>query len=221
MRKIIVNILMLILPFGLLAQPEIKNVLLQIESNNTKLSAYRNLNEAQKLENKTGIFPENPEIEFNYLWGNPSVVGNRQDFSVLQSFDFPTSYGIKKKIANAKSEQSDLGFELQRKSILFQAKTICNQLIYLNALNTMLEKRLEHAKSIADAYKIKFEKGDINIIENNKARFNLLNVQKEVEANQTERAILLTELTGLNGGKAIVFNQSNFETVTLPLDFNT
>ena len=219
-KTLIYFLLLLFLPFGLSAQ-DIKNVLLEIESNNTKLSAYLNLNEAQKLENKTGIFLKNPEIEFNYLWGDPSVVGNRQDFSVLQSFDFPTSYGIKKKIANAKNEQSDLGFELQRKSILFQAKTICNQLIYLNALNTMLEKRLEHAKSIADAYKIKFEKGDINIIENNKAHFNLLNVQKEVEANQTERAILLTELTGLNGGKAIVFEQSNFAPVTLPLDFNT
>lgn len=220
MCKLLVNILMLILPLGLLAQTGIENVLLEIESNNTKLSAYRNLNEAQKLENKTGIFPDNPEIGFNYLWGNPAGVGNRQDFSISQSFDFPTSYGIKKKIANAKNTQSDLDFELNRKSILFQAKTICNQLIYLNALNVMLGKRLDDAGNIAKAYKIKFESGDINIIENNKARFNLLNTQKELEANRTDREALLAELTGLNGGKTIDFDQSNFTSVTLPPDFN-
>lgn len=221
MRKIIVNFLMLILPFGLLAQPEIENILLEIESNNTKLSAYQNLNEAQKLENKTGIFLENPEIRFNYLWGNPAAIGNRQDFSISQSFDFPTSYGIKKKIANAKNKQADLNFELQRKSILFQAKTICNQLIYLNALSAMLKKRMEHAEGIATAFGIKFKKGDINIIENNKARFNLLNAKKKQEANKTEHEILLAELTGLNGGKTIVFEQNTFTEVILPIDFNT
>lgn len=220
MHKIIVNILILILPFGLLAQTDIKNVLLEIESNNTTLRAYQNLNEAQKLQNKTNIFLENPEVGFNYLWGNPSTIGNRQDFSISQSFDFPTSYGIKRKIADAKNIQSDLGFELQRKSILYKTKTICNQLIYLNALNTMLNKRLGHAENIANAYNIKFEKGDINIIENNKARFNLLNVQKEVEANRTEREVLLTDLAGLNGGKSMVFEQSTFAPLTLPLDFN-
>ena len=96
MGKIILNILILIFPMGLFAQ-NIETVLSEIESNNTTLSAYRNLNEAQKLENKTDIFLENPEVGFNYLWGNPSPMGTRQDFSVSQSFDFPTSYGIKKK----------------------------------------------------------------------------------------------------------------------------
>lgn len=221
MKKIIIkNLLLLLLPFGLSAQSEIKSVLIEVESNNTKLSAYQNLNAAQKLENKTGIFLENPEVGFNYLWGDPSSMGTRQDFSISQSFDFPTSYGIKRKIANAKNEQADLDFELQRKLILFQAKTICNQLIYLNALSAMLEKRMEHAENIATTFGIKFEKGDINIIENNKARFNLLNAQKEMEANKTDREVLLTELTGLNGGKTILFKQNTFTEIILPIDFD-
>ena len=219
-KKNNISLLLILLSLSISAQ-NIESVLLEIESNNTKLSAYRNLNEAQKLENKTGIFLENPEVEFNYLWGDPAAIGKRQDFSVSQSFDFPTSYGIKKKIANAKNEQADLDFELQRKSILFQAKIICNQLIYLNALNVVLEKRTKHASNISNAFNIKFEKGEINIIENNKAQFNLLNAQKELEANQTEREILKAKLTGLNGGKTIIFGQSTFAPVILPVDFDT
>ena len=222
MNKLIIKSLVLLLfPFTVLAQSEIENVLLEIESNNTTLSAYKNLNEAQKLENKTGIFLENPEVGFNYLWGNPASMGKRHDFSVSQSFDFPTSYGIKRKIADAKNIQSDLDFELHRKSILFQAKTVCNQLIYLNALNAVLEKRAKHAGDIANAFSIKFENGEINIIENNKAQFNLLNTKKELESNQTEREALLARLTGLNGGKPVYFGQSTFPPVNLPVDFDS
>lgn len=219
MYKRLVNFLMLILPLGVLAQTGIENVLLEIESNNTKLSAFRNLNEAQKLENKTGIFLENPELGFNYLWGDPAAMGNRKDFSVSQTFDFPTAYGIKKEIANVKNIQSDLNFELNRKTILYQAKIICNQLVYLNALNDALATRMKHAEAISQAYKAKFEMGEINILENNKARFNLLNTQKELEANETEREILLAELTTLNGGKRISFIQNTFSLVNLPVDF--
>jgi outer membrane protein TolC len=210
--------LLLILPFGLSAQ-NIESVLSEIESNNTTLRAYRNLNEAQKLENKTGIYLDNPEIGFNYLWGDPTSMGERKDFSVTQSFDFPTAYGIKKRIATAQNEQSDLEFELKRKSILYKAKTICNELVYLNALNEVLAKRANHAGEIATAYNTKFELGEINILDNNKARFNLLNVQKELEANEIEREVLLSELTTLNGGTAVTFGQSTFIPVNLPLDF--
>lgn len=213
-------ILLLIFPFGAFAQNDIKTILTEIESNNTTLSAYKNLNEAQKLENKTDIFLENPEVGFNYLWGSPDAIGKRHDFSIIQSFDFPTSYGIKRKIANAKDERSDLEFQLQRLTILYQAKTICNQLIYLNALNEVLETRVNQAREIAAAYNKKFENGEINILENNKARFNLLNVQKDREANQTERKVLLNELAGLNGGKPISFEQSTYSAIKLPADFD-
>lgn len=220
MNNIIFKILLLILPFGLSAQ-NIQSVLSEIESNNTTLRAYQNLNEAQKLENKTGIYLENPEAEYHYLWGDPSLMGIRQDFAISQSFDFPTAYGIKRKIAKAKNIDSDLEFELQRKSILFKAKTICNELIYLNALNKVLMERSKHAEGISNAYITRFEQGEINILEKNKAQFNLLNTQKELEANESERAILLAELVALNGGKLVTFEQSTFAPVNLPIDFTT
>ena len=218
MNKLIVIILVLHVPFQLLAQ-NIETVLSGIESNNTTLRAYLNLNEAQKLENKTGIYLENPEAEFHYLWGDPSSMGTRQDFLLKQSFDFPTAYGLKKKIAEAKNIQSDLDFELHRKSILFKAKTVCNELVYLNAMNEVLTKRLTHAADIAKAFMARFENGEINIIDNNKARFNLLNAQKELEANDTERKILLAELTALNGGNSVSFTQNTFSPLSLPVDF--
>ena len=211
-------VLLLILPFGLSAQ-NMESILSEIESNNTTLRAYRNMNEAEKLENQTGIYLENPELGFNYLWSDPSSMGERKDFSLTQSFDFPTAYGLKKKIADAKDLQSDLEYELNRKSILYRAKAICNELIYLNALNNVLEKRANHAKDIGAAYSKKFELGEINILDKNKAQFNLLNAQKELEANNTEREVLMAQLAALNGGTPVTFEQRVFSPVNLPSDF--
>lgn len=220
MNKNILLLLTLVFPLSLPAQ-NIESVLSEIENNNTTLRAYRNLNEAQRLENKTDIYLENPEIGFNYLWGDPSSMGTRQDFSVSQSFYFPTAYGLKKKIADARNIQSDLQFQFQRKSVLYEAKLICNELIYLNALYVVLEKRANHANDIAKAYNTRFEKGEINILDNNKARFNYLNAQKELEANETERNVLLARLAAMNGGIAIDFNQSSFPIISLPVDFES
>jgi outer membrane protein TolC len=220
MKNIIITLLTILVGSQISAQ-NIESLLSEIESNNTTLRAYKDLNEAQKLENKTGIYLENPEIGFNYLWGDPSSIGERKDFSVSQSFDFPTAYGIRRKIAQAKNEQSDLEFQLQRKSVLYKAKTLCNELIYLNALNEVLMKRADHAKEIAKAYTTRFEKGEINILEKNKAGFNLLNAEKELEANETERNVLLAELTALNGGNTVSLMQGTFDSVELPLDFTS
>jgi outer membrane protein, heavy metal efflux system len=220
MNRILINSLLLLLPSGILAQPEIERVLSEIEQNNTTLNAYRNLNEAQKVENKTGIYLENPELEFHYLWGDPAAMGKRQDFVVSQSFDFPTSYGLKKKIANVQNNQADLNLRMKRIDILFQAKMVCTELVYLNAMHKELGKRVQHARRISEAYNAKFENGETNVIEKNKGRLNLLNARKALQKNETEREALLAELKRMNGGTPVNFDQREFPEVQLPLDFD-
>ena len=70
MRHITIAI-MISMAFGspLLAQNTIDGILVEIEKNNTTLSALRERAKANTLGNKTGIYLTNPEIEFNYLWG--------------------------------------------------------------------------------------------------------------------------------------------------------
>ena len=219
MKKILLLNSLLLISFGIFAQTETGRVLSEIEKNNTTLEAYRNLNEAQKVENKTGIYLENPEVEYHYLWGDPAAIGKRQDFAISQSFDFPTSYGLKKKIAGVQNEQADLNYRMKRNELLFQAKTVCIELTYLNAMHQEFTKRALHAENIFDAYEAKFENGETNIIEKNKARLNLLNAQKAIRENETQQKVLLAELKRLNGGEPVVFSQSEFDATDLPADF--
>jgi len=220
MKKIILLNCLLLITFGILAQTETSRILSEIEKNNTTLEAYRNLNEAQKMENQTGIYLENPEVEYHYLWGSPAAMGKRQDVAVTQSFDFPTAYGLKKKIAVVQNEQADLDYRMKRSEVLFRAKTICTELIYLNTMHRELEIREQDATDIFEAYEAKFENGETNIIEKNKARLNLLNAQKAIRENETQRSVLLAELKRLNGGVEIDFVQSDFAPAELPANFD-
>ncbi len=209
----------MVLGFNLFAQNTINNVLSEVEKNNTTLSAYRKSIDAEKIGNKTGLTPQNPEVEFNYLWGSPSAIGNRTDFSVKQSFDFPTAYSYKNQISNLKNEQAELEYKKQRNEVLYQTRVVCVKLTYYNSLIVELSKRLANAQKVADAYKAKYNTGDVGILEFNKAQVNLLNVTKEMENNEIERNALLSELTTLNGGNAINFTDSLFSLQTIPADF--
>jgi len=209
----------MVLGFNLFAQNAIDNVLTEVEKNNTTLSAYRKSIDAEKIGNKTGLTPQNPEVEFNYLWGNPSAIGNRTDFSVKQSFDFPTAYSYKKQISNLKNEQAELEYKKQRNEVLYQTRVVCVKLTYYNVLKVELSKRLANAQKVADAYKTKYSTGDVGILEFNKAQVNLLNVTKELENNEIERNALMSELTTLNGGNLINFTDSLFSLQTIPADF--
>jgi outer membrane protein, heavy metal efflux system len=210
----------LLISLTVFGQSQTENVLKEVEQNNTTLSALRKNTESEMIGNKTDIFLQNPEIEFNYLWGNPVAIGNRTDFSIKQRFDFPTAYGYKKQISNLKNDQAMLEYQKNLSTILFETKLICNDLIFTNALQNELTKRFEHAQSIAQSYKTKFNLGETNVLEFNKAQLNLLKMANALALNETERINLLAELTRMNGGKAIAFDESTFPEVSLAEDFD-
>ena len=205
--------------FVIMAQDRYAAVLQYIETNNTTLVALREQAEAQKIESRTGIYIPNPEVEFNYLWGNPAAIGRRTDLAVTQSFDFPTAYGHRRNIADLQSANAGLVYKAERTRLLLQAKQICIELAHYNALVKEYGVRLENAQRIADTYRIRLDKGDADILEYNKARLNLAAIQTERAKVEAEQAALLAELKRMNGGKEIFLAQDEFTPPALPADF--
>lgn len=206
--------------FPVMAQNGFEGVLKQIEQNSSTLSALREQMEADKLSNKTGIFLPNPEVEFNYLWGNPSAIGNRKDFNVKQAFDFPTAYGHRNKISKMQNTNLDMQYKSERINLLLSAKQACIELIYYNALAKEYTERLANAERIAQTYKARLDKGDTNILESNKAQLNLTTIQNEVARINIERETLLSELKRMNGGINVQFSESSYPASSLPLNFD-
>ena len=204
---------------SLYPQGTIDSILLAIEKNNTALLALRKRIEAQKLENRTGILPRNPEVDFNYLWGSPVTIGNRTDLRVTQTFDFPTAYSYRSQIADVRNDQIELVYQKQLRSTLLEARLLCVDLEYGDNLIREYENRIQNAGMIASSYKAKYDEGETGIIEYNKAQMNLLNHQKEAEKNNIERNSILAELTALNGGIPFNFKGINYVSPEVPADF--
>ncbi len=221
MKNIILLAALSLFGSTLFSQISIDSVLSQVEKNNTALSAFRKNTDAEKLGNQTGIYLNNPELGVNYLLGNPDGIGNRTDFSLIQSFDFPTAYAYKNQLSNLMNEQAELEYLKLQKSVMLRTRLLCIDLVYLHARKLELDKRKANAEQLALSYEKQFKLGDVNILEYNKAQVNYLNVVNEAETNEIERMALLTELAGLNGGVFIEFTDTVFPETTLIPDFET
>lgn len=219
-RYIIAFIGLLAFEPGLFSQNSIDSVIAEVEKNNTTLSAFRKNADAELIGNKTGKYLQNPGVGFNYLTGDPSTIGNRTDFSIVQSFDFPSAYAYKNQISDYKNKQVELEYQNQYRLILLQTRQVCNELIYLNALRSEYRQRLNNAQVIATSYKRKFDTGETNILEFNKSQIALLNLSKDAENNEIERNLLLAELTRLNGGISIDIADSIFQWLPVNPDFD-
>ncbi|MDR1170677.1 MAG: TolC family protein [Prevotellaceae bacterium] len=205
---------------ALFARGNIDSVLTAVERNNTALKAVRDELDAQKLENKTGIYLPNPEVEFNYLWGRPGLIGNRNDIAIRQTFDIPTVTGMKKRMSDKRNGLLELRYRAERLDVLFQARQLCIDLIYYGALRHELEQRLEHAAILAGGYKSRLEKGDAAILEYNKAQLNLATVKGEMAGVETERMSVVAELKRLNGGIDVPINGLEYGDAALPDSFD-
>lgn len=194
-------------------------VLREIAENNRQVASLQKAYEAEAAETRTGFRLENPEVEFGYLWGSPTSMGNRVDLNFRQSFDFPTAYTCRKKMADARSEQLQKAYEAQRMTLDLAVADYCFDLIYNNIMHKILQKRVQYTQKLSEIYQLRFEKGDCSILELNKIKMHSLNAGKALYENTLERSRLQKELIRCNGGKNICLEDTIYPEIPLPENF--
>ena len=196
-------------------------VLSQIEKNNTALQALRKRTEADQYGYKAERALEAPEVGFDYLWSSPADVGTRKDISVTQSIDVAALAGARGKLANSRTELSDIQYNIERQKILLEAKQLYIRIVYCNAVNAELSSRIARSEQIEAAYRDMQARGETDMIEVNKAHLAYLSQKNALSRNMVERESLLSELQGLNGGEPVEVNASVISTdEVLPADFD-
>ncbi|MDD2327769.1 MAG: TolC family protein [bacterium] len=220
MKTQLIGIILTLIPLTVsLAQHPYDRVLESVESNNNTLKALREQAATEKITNRTGIYLPDPEVEFHHLWGSPQAIGNRTDFSVTQSFDFPTAYGHRREIADLQDRNAALTYQSERIGILLEANQMTIGMIYLNARKSELRLRLANAERISATTRKKLDNGEANILEYNKAQLNLTAIEAEMSLLQAEQAALESELRRLNGGKEIKITDDHYPPSVLPANF--
>ncbi len=220
MKRYTLILILILLAITSYAQSSYEQILSTVEKNNTTLQALRQQAEAMKLENKTGIYLDNPDVEVKQLFDGSSGEGDLTEITVKQTFDFPSAYHYKSNIADGQNQVVEMKYLQLRKDILLEATAVCINLTYQSILKKELTKRFQHAQGIADATQARFNVGETDVLERNKVQLSLLSARKALEACEVERKALLSDLTRLNGGNPISFEQLDYSMYQLPQDFD-
>lgn len=200
---------------------DMTTVLPQIEQNNKTLQALRQEVKAEKEANHIGLSPDNPEVEFHYLWGSATGMDNRMDITVSQSLPLSKVFGYQLRLAKQQDLRADLRLKVERTNILLEAEQKCIEIVYCNVLLREYQKRLDHATTLAQAYEEKFSAGNTNAIEYNKIRLNLATALGDYRRIETERNTLVEQLAALNGGEPIALTDTAFALPLPPADFDS
>lgn len=191
-------------------QTSIDSVLANIARNNKTIIANTKYWEAKTLEYQTGLAPYNPKVDYDFLIGTPSNAGNQTEFAITQTFDFPTVYARKKQLSNDQIKQAEYQLNANRQEILLDAKLICLELIYRNKLYSELIIRKQNTEKWLAAFQTSLEKGQGNIMDVNKAKLQLIEINAAFQENLSVTNQLNQKLTELNGGTPIQFSDTAF-----------
>ena len=210
MKQFIVITLLASAALSVNGQNSIDAVLRSIEANNKELQANNQLTVSKKLEAKLDNNLPDPSVSYVHQYGNREGMGIQGELVASQSFDFPSVYVQKNKLAKSKAASFDRQGAEFRQQILLQAKEICLDLVLLNQQRALLDQRRQNAEQLAELYAMHLETGDANILETNKIDLELLNAKTEARMNESARIAKLQELATLNGGIAIDFTDTTY-----------
>jgi cobalt-zinc-cadmium efflux system outer membrane protein len=204
-----------------IAQNTVDSVMKQVERNNKSIQSNKKYWQAKQAEFKTGLTPYDPQVEYDYLFGSPAGAGNQKDFSITQRLDFPTVYKRKKELSGQQIAQTNLQQQVYRQEILLEAKLLTLQVIYLNKKAAELSRRLVTTEKLVQDYQKKLDRGDVIVLDVNKAKLQLLNIKNETLLNENEKQILLTKIFELNGGIPVTINDTIYPALPIIPDFET
>lgn len=198
---------------------QLRNMIAELEQNNTHLQAMQHGVNAEKAGNRIGLSPNDPQVGINYLKPNPRLADHRLDYSITQELEFPTVYGWRRKVAAGQDAVLDQQFLMSRSEVVSLALQSWLQWIYHRENQQLLRVQSQHASQVAEAYQRAFDAGSISVLDRNKARIHAANLKKSFELQEIELASSWNQLIRLNGGQPFSQLPENYPDWTLPASF--
>ena len=179
--KILIVMLSSLISLTALPQQGVDEFLKLVEQNNKELLAARKLAEAEKSGFQTGLTPDNPTVEYGHFPGNHDAMGTKTTYGISQSFDFPTVYSARKKLADSQSQLSELEYQLFRRDKLLEAKLKFCDYAFLLQKKEEYQDRLEHSNQLYQSYQTNFDRGNTSILDLNKAKIQNLKIKSSYQ----------------------------------------
>lgn len=188
----------------------IPTILEKIKQNNKTLQAYYTQIENELLQTKLQNALEGVNFGAYYMPFGDNNTGVYTEYEVTQSFHFPSVYLAQKSLVDKQKTQLNTSLLSKEQAILLEAKHALLTLVYLNKRMDIERERVQLAQEVFKQVKILFDKEQVGILSLNKAKVSWLQEEFKLEQTQMEKESLLKQLTLLNGGNPIVFNQDDY-----------
>ncbi len=198
----------------------IDEVLRNIERNNKELQASAKDAEAARMEVQTQNNLEDPSVEYSPFYTKGISGMSSSELVVSQSFDFPTLYAARHSSGKLQKEVVDRQYQVERRELLLSAKNLCLDLIMLNKQQAMLSLRKKNAGDLLTLFDERLKQGDAGVLDINKIKMELMNVQTEVAQNNAAHRTALQKLLAMNGNLPIEFSASEYPQAKVPAYYN-
>ncbi len=210
----------LLVSLGEVKAQAIDEVLRNIERNNKELQASAKDAEAARMEVQTQNNLEDPSVEYSPFYTKGISGMSSSELVVSQSFDFPTLYAARHSSGKLQKEVVDRQYQVERRELLLSAKNLCLDLIMLNKQQAMLSLRKKNAGDLLTLFDERLKQGDAGVLDINKIKMELMNVQTEVAQNNAAHRTALQKLLAMNGNLSIEFSASEYPQAKAPADYN-
>lgn len=206
----------LLVSLGEVKAQAIDEVLRNIERNNKELQASAKDAEAARMEVQTQNNLEDPSVEYSPFYTKGISGMSSSELVVSQSFDFPTLYAARHSSGKLQKEVVDRQYQVERRELLLSAKNLCLDLIMLNKQQAMLSLRKKNAGDLLTLFDERLKQGDAGVLDINKIKMELMNVQTEVAQNNAAHRTALQKLLAMNGNLPIEFSASEYPQAKAP-----
>lgn len=185
-----------------------------VKDNHPGIKAARELMEVGMADSKTGLSPDNPEINIGYFPGRPDAAGNKRVWEVSQSFDFPTRYARLKRLKATNRELAELEYSNTILDLMSETRQLAIDLITELKIYNKLEARWEEFTRLESAYSKLLINGEVTIIDYNKINIRLTEI-KLLLTNAKERIIGLENMLDyMSGNQSFVLKDASYPAFT-------
>ncbi len=203
-------------------QNGLETTLASIEKNNKSITANTQYWKSRDLGYKTGLSLPDPSAGFDFLAGFPKGTSQQTELTIVQGFESPSAYKRRRELSALQIGKGQNYLATERQEILLTAKLTYINLIFLNKKLAALSSRSLKTERLLYNLQNKLDQGEGNILDVNKARLQLLDVQNELRLTEAKKDELLVQLQELNGGNPIVVNDTIYPALPdLPQDFES
>ncbi len=143
-----------------------------------------------------------PEISFENLWGGGHV-GDKRNFSVSQSFDWPGIYKARKEAIKRTETAYNFLRETDILEVRMSIRLLLIDIIYTQQKIKSTKEICQGLRTLSETFKKAMEEGNETRLDYNKSVIERIAAERSLKELEGELNILISSLTTMNGGNDV------------------